>query len=39
MTKRVTIYARVSTKDQHPEAQAKQLRQCVKDKRIDVVKV
>jgi len=39
MTKRVTIYARVSTKDQHPETQVKQLKQFAKDRGFKVVKV
>jgi len=39
MPKRVTIYARVSTKDQHPETQVKQLKQFAKDRGFDIVKV
>ncbi len=39
MNKRVTIYARVSTKDQNPDNQVKQLKQYAADRGLDVVKI
>jgi len=39
MTKRVTIYARVSTQDQHPETQVRDLKRFAKDRALKVIKV
>lgn len=38
-TKRVTIYARVSTKDQHPETQVNDLKRYARDRGFKVMKV
>ncbi len=39
MTKRTTIYARVSTKDQHSETQVRDLKRFAKDRGLKVIKV
>ena len=39
MTKRVTIYARVSTQDQYPETQVRDLKRFAKDRGLNVIKV
>lgn len=39
MTKRTTIYARVSTKDQHPETQVRDLKRFAKDRGLKILKV
>lgn len=39
MTKRVTIYARVSTQDQHPETQVRDLKRFAKDRGLKIIKV
>ncbi len=39
MTKRTTICARVSTKDQHPETQVRDLKRYAKDQGLKVIKV
>jgi len=39
MSKRTTIYARVSTQDQHPETQVRDLKRFAKDRGLRVIKV
>jgi len=39
MTKRVTIYARVSTQDQHPETQVRYLKRFAKDRGLKIIKI
>lgn len=39
MTKRTTIYARVSTRDQHPETQVRDLKRFAQDRGLKVVKI
>ena len=39
MSKKTTIYARVSTQDQHPEAQVKQLKRYANDRGLQVVNI